>query len=442
MALNYEFDADVTVPDDTPIAAGQTFTKTWRVKNTGTEPWTGFQLSHVADRAMTTNVTVPVPDCQPGQKAEISVILTAPDNLGLHLSTWRFRDGTGELWGDPLYTRIKVVPAAVQPTPQPVAPPTDQPVPVPAVPAQSDLLYIDDVTIEDNAKLAAGSRFVKTWRVKNTGTTSWGDDFTLRHNDGTAMTVQTSVPLPACAPGQEVEVSLELRTPATPGKYYTEWLAHDPQGEPFGEILWMPIFSVTPSGLIPTQPTKPTQPTVTINTKAPHFSQRDPQWRRERLGHPGSGETIGSWGCQITCFAMLAGALGHQITPPNLNSSMIRQGGFVNVNNTRWNALSTVFSDIQFAGKEDMNPQMVTRIDTWLANGVPVPVQVDRTPRTRYNSSDQHWVLVVARNGNNDFWMYDPADLEPEAKSLMGKYGRPHSTLRTSVLAAIFYRKS
>lgn len=439
MTLSYEFDADVTVPDDTAIAAGETFTKTWRVTNTGTEPWDEFQLSHVEDRAMTTNVTVRVPDCQPGQKVEISVILTAPDNLGLHLSTWRFRDGKGELWGDPLFTRIKVVPAAVQPAPEPVAPPAEEP--VPAAPAKSDLLYIADVTIEDNAKLAAGSRFVKTWRVKNTGATTWGEGFTLRHNDGTAMTEQLSAPLPACAPGQEVDVSLELRTPATPGKYYTEWLAYDPQGKPFGEILWMPIFSVLPSGLVPPPSPTPPQPTVMINTKALHFSQRDPQWRRERLGLPGSTETIESWGCQMTCFAMLASALGHQITPSRLNASMIQQGGFVNTNQTRWNALSLVFSDLQFAGKEDMNPQMITRIDTWLANGTPVPVQVDRTPRTRYNSSDQHWVLVIARNGNNDFWMYDPADLEPEAKSLMGKYGRPNGTLRSSVLAAIFYRK-
>ncbi len=35
-----EFVADVTVPDDTVIAAGKAFTKTWRLRNNGTSTWT------------------------------------------------------------------------------------------------------------------------------------------------------------------------------------------------------------------------------------------------------------------------------------------------------------------------------------------------------------------------------------------------------------------
>src|SRR5690606_30965399 len=33
--------ADVTVPDDTQMSRGQTFTKTWRFLNNGTCPWSG-----------------------------------------------------------------------------------------------------------------------------------------------------------------------------------------------------------------------------------------------------------------------------------------------------------------------------------------------------------------------------------------------------------------
>ena len=35
-----QFVADVTVPDDTVFSPNQTFTKTWRLKNTGTCSWT------------------------------------------------------------------------------------------------------------------------------------------------------------------------------------------------------------------------------------------------------------------------------------------------------------------------------------------------------------------------------------------------------------------
>src|SRR5215213_8697746 len=38
--LNARFVADVTVPDGTPMYAGQNATKTWRVRNNGTCNWT------------------------------------------------------------------------------------------------------------------------------------------------------------------------------------------------------------------------------------------------------------------------------------------------------------------------------------------------------------------------------------------------------------------
>ena len=277
---------------------------------------------------MTTNITVDVPECQPGALVDISVDLTAPQQVGMQLSTWRFRDNQGELWGEPLFTRIKVIASAT-----PLTDLSDEELSA-AIHGTSDLLYIDDITIDDNSRLVAGRPFVKTWRVKNTGTTAWSDGFTLRHNKGTPMTDATSVPLSACAPGQQVDVSLDLCTPLTPGKYYTEWLAHDPQGNPFGQILWMPIFSVSASGTAPLGTAQPTRPAHQVPTKARHYSQRDPQWRKERLGAAGSKQTIGSWGCLVACFAMVASALDHDITPKNLNVEMLQKGGFVNVNQT------------------------------------------------------------------------------------------------------------
>ena len=160
------------------------------------------------------------------------------------------------------------------------------------------------------------------------------------------------------------------------------------------------------------------------------------------LGHPGSPVTIGSWGCLLTCFAMTAGALGHQITPFELNRQMIRKGGFWQGHFTEWDALASVYSDLAFEGKEDQHPHITTRIDAHLANRVPVPVLVDRTPETRYNDNDQHWVLVVARHDINDYWVYDPLDLEGDPVSLMGRYGRSDSSVRNAIRSAIFYRRA
>ena len=45
------FIRDVTVPDGSPFAPGETFTKTWRLQNTGTCTWTtsNYTLVYVAD---------------------------------------------------------------------------------------------------------------------------------------------------------------------------------------------------------------------------------------------------------------------------------------------------------------------------------------------------------------------------------------------------------
>ncbi|MBN1679873.1 MAG: C39 family peptidase [Anaerolineae bacterium] len=422
MPSNYRFVSDVTIPDQTRIEAGSGFTKTWRVENTGDEAWgTGYRLSHVDGQAMTANTTLDIPACQPGGEVDISVHLTAPREPGAYFSDWRFRQPDGEFFGKKLYTKIIVIPAK------------------PPIRGISNAIYIADVTIKDDEVMAPGASFTKTWRVKNTGTLAWGPSYTLNLDKGTPMSTISSIPLPACAPGAECEISVTLTTPTQPGKHYNNWILKDSKGKPFGVILWFRIVisgDAAPDDQDDTREIKPAPP---IQIDVPHFSQRYKNWRNMRLGHPGSPVTIGSWGCLLTCFSMTAQVFGHRVTPNELNNLMQRHDGFFNGYFTRWDALSRVFSDITFGSKEDQHPTIVTRIDASLANRIPVPVLVDRTPRTRYNDNDQHWVLVVARNGDNDYWIYDPIDLDPEPVSLMEKYGRADDVLRSAVLSAIFY---
>src|SRR6266498_580674 len=47
------FVSDVSIPDNTPVTPGQTFTKTWKVKNSGTCAWdAGFKFAFVSGDAM------------------------------------------------------------------------------------------------------------------------------------------------------------------------------------------------------------------------------------------------------------------------------------------------------------------------------------------------------------------------------------------------------
>ncbi|GAB4463249.1 MAG: hypothetical protein Kow0031_41380 [Anaerolineae bacterium] len=96
-------------------------------------------------------------------------------------------------------------------------------------------LYVADVTIPDDTPLAAGEPFVKTWRVRNSGDCTWGNGYQLLFAEGNQMSGPAAVPLPQTVPpGNEVELSVSLVAPATPGTHRGDWLLQAPDGSTFG----------------------------------------------------------------------------------------------------------------------------------------------------------------------------------------------------------------
>lgn len=107
---NLEFVADVTIPDDTTMAPGQDFLKTWRVKNAGSCPWgDGYELVY-ADYAneMSGQPQAITQVVQPGQEVEVSVQFTAPDAIGEYLSAWQMSNPAGVTFPEAIYVRIIV----------------------------------------------------------------------------------------------------------------------------------------------------------------------------------------------------------------------------------------------------------------------------------------------------------------------------------------------
>jgi hypothetical protein len=104
-----DFVDDVTIPDGTVMTPGQTFTKTWRLKNIGTCAWTtsyavvfstGDAMNGPSAQALTGIVN-------PGQTVDISVNLTAPAGTGDFTGNWKLRDASGVLFGF-FFVKIKV----------------------------------------------------------------------------------------------------------------------------------------------------------------------------------------------------------------------------------------------------------------------------------------------------------------------------------------------
>jgi uncharacterized protein YkwD len=90
------FVADVTIPDNTAVGAGTIFTKTWRVRNTGTCIWgPEYTLTYYSDERMNAPAAVPLGVTFPGETLDISVDLTAPNGLGTRRGNFVIKNPAG-----------------------------------------------------------------------------------------------------------------------------------------------------------------------------------------------------------------------------------------------------------------------------------------------------------------------------------------------------------
>ena len=115
-----------------------------------------------------------------------------------------------------------------------------------ALPACTDSAgFVADVTVPDNTNLKQGTGFVKTWRIRNTGTCAWNANYALIFTNGNQMGSPTSVPFPATAPGETMDLSVPLVAPASDGAYTAKYELHDASGNPFpidgGRYVWVMI---------------------------------------------------------------------------------------------------------------------------------------------------------------------------------------------------------
>ncbi|MBC8497139.1 MAG: hypothetical protein H8D37_05710 [Chloroflexi bacterium] len=96
---------DVTIPDGTDMDPGESFTKTWRLKNGGSCTWTsGYNLVFVSGDNMSAPASVQLTSgtVAPGAEVDVSVDLVAPNNPGVYRGYFKLRNPGGVVfgWGD------------------------------------------------------------------------------------------------------------------------------------------------------------------------------------------------------------------------------------------------------------------------------------------------------------------------------------------------------
>jgi hypothetical protein len=99
------------------VTPGQTFTKTWEVRNSGSCAWdSGFKFSFTGGEQMGgTTYTLPS-SVAAGALTQISVPMTAPNKTGTLRGNWRMSTASGQFFGDEVYVQVVMGGSGAAPT--------------------------------------------------------------------------------------------------------------------------------------------------------------------------------------------------------------------------------------------------------------------------------------------------------------------------------------
>jgi len=111
--------------------------------------------------------------------------------------------------------------------------------------------FVKDVGVEEGIQLAPNTKFIKTWRFRNEGTTAWPTGSKLMFiswKGGDQMSGPEGVIIPVeVLPGAEVDISIELIAPAAIGRYAGHYRLCTPEGKKFGDRVRNLVYVVDPS---------------------------------------------------------------------------------------------------------------------------------------------------------------------------------------------------
>jgi ABC-type amino acid transport substrate-binding protein len=146
-----------------------------------------------------------------------------------------------------------VLSTPIPPIPTTVTPVVPLPTAVPPV-CVDGMKFVADITYPDSNMqtppfVTPGAAFIKTWRVQNTGSCTWTPDYQLVYAYGNVADAQMSgLPLPIpgnVAPGQNIDLSVNLIAPLTPLTYQGFWQIKNAAGGRFGQTIWVGITTTT-----------------------------------------------------------------------------------------------------------------------------------------------------------------------------------------------------
>jgi hypothetical protein len=142
-------------------------------------------------------------------------------------------------------------------------------------PACDKSVYISDVTIPDNTKVAPGQVFDKTWALMNTGTCAWTSAYSITFVSGEKMGGSSTLLTQAVQAQQQANVTVKLTAPTTAGTYTGYWRLANSQGTVFGEQISV-VIVVSGSGTTTVTATQGATAAATVTATNPPANTATP----------------------------------------------------------------------------------------------------------------------------------------------------------------------
>lgn len=108
-------------------------------------------------------------------------------------------------------------------------------------------IFIADLTIPDGTVLKPGEDFKKVWQVRNTGSCTWDEGYSLVFIGGDTaidpVNFEIKIKADFIAPGEDADFDIPLTAPLKEGSYQGTWRMRNDQGAYFGTLLTV-VFEV------------------------------------------------------------------------------------------------------------------------------------------------------------------------------------------------------
>ena len=105
----------------------------------------------------------------------------------------------------------------------------------------NNLVWQYDLTVPDSSIFFPGEEIDKQWLVQNTGDCNWNRNYRLRLISGPALGASPEQALYPARAGSLATIRILFTAPYETGMVQSVWQAYDPQGQPFGDLIFLEI---------------------------------------------------------------------------------------------------------------------------------------------------------------------------------------------------------